>query len=646
VRLLADRGLSAEELTVPESVQALIAARLDTLAPERKSLLQDAAVIGKVFWAGAVAEMAGLDSAEVELALHELARKELVRPGRTTSMEGESEYAFWHLLVRDVAYSQVPRAQRSRRHRAAAEWIERKAGERVEDLAEVLAHHYLQALELAQAAGDATEAQDLISPARRFLGLAGERALGLDTAQAEARLARALELTAADDRGRLKLVTRWADAILQAGRLREAADVLDDAVASLRASADTETVAEALQLRSRMATRTADGRGVELAAEAISLLERESLSRALVAAYSQLASAYWLEGAFADAVAAADRASAFAEDLGLPEPPRALAYRGMARAYLGDADGTTEMEVALGAFLERGEGRDSFITLNNLAIARYPLEGPASSLAAFDDGISFCQQRGLVEGERLLGGNRPVLLAELGRVDEALSEAARLGQLLEAGGQLTDLAEVRSVELLIATARGIRPEVASVEALLHSANQSRHIDVTTFTHMVAAVALATVAQEEARIVLTELAETPRARRTPYYGRQLVGAARAALDVGDRPLAERLVERLEPLYPLDEHAVCAARACLAEHAGELEEAASRYSESARGWQDFGNVPEGAYALLGQGRCLRALGRPGAEEPLLEARELFASMGYAPALAEVEELLRQPAPAPAS
>ena len=73
---------------MPDSVQALIAARLDTLSPERKSLLQDAAVVGKVFWAGALAEMGGREPREVEQALHELSRKELVRPARTSSMAG------------------------------------------------------------------------------------------------------------------------------------------------------------------------------------------------------------------------------------------------------------------------------------------------------------------------------------------------------------------------------------------------------------------------------------------------------------------------------------------------------------------------------------------------------------------------------
>jgi class 3 adenylate cyclase len=155
VRLFADRGVAPgdEVPELPESLQALIAARLDTLPAERKNLLQDAAVLGKVFWVGALAEIGGRNADELERALHELVRKELVRPARVSSIEGENEYSFWHVLVRDVAYGQIPRGERARRHRAAAAWIERQAHGRVEDLAEVLAHHYLQALELVEAAG-------------------------------------------------------------------------------------------------------------------------------------------------------------------------------------------------------------------------------------------------------------------------------------------------------------------------------------------------------------------------------------------------------------------------------------------------------------------------------------------------------------
>jgi tetratricopeptide (TPR) repeat protein len=162
------------------------------------------------------------------------------------------------------------------------------------------------------------------------------------------------------------------------------------------------------------------------------------------------------------------------------------------------------------------------------------------------------------------------------------------------------------------------------------------IDLIVLALASAAAALAAF-PTRATSLLAELDEAPGAHGTPYYARQLPAMVRTALWANDRELATRLTGRREQRYPLDEHALCAARAQLAEHAGELEEAAALYADAAARWQEFGNVPERAYALLGQGRCLRALGQQGAEDPLLEARELFASMGYKPALAETEVLL---------
>jgi class 3 adenylate cyclase/tetratricopeptide (TPR) repeat protein len=645
VRLLADRGLDASTEVLPESVQALIAARLDTLSPERKSLLQDAAVLGKVFWAGAVAEMGVRELAEVELALHELALKELVRPARASSMEGESEYSFWHLLVRDVAYGQIPRAERTRRHRAAAAWIERKAGERVEDLAEVLAHHYVQALELAEALSDAEQAQALRLPARRFLTLAGERALGLDTVQAEARLSRALELTPPDDPERARLLVRWADAVSQAGRVRAAADALDEALVVLARQRDVETTAQALSVRSRVSQRMADGQSIALAAQAVELLEQEPPGPALVAAYSQLSSVQWLSGSFAEAVASVDRAVAIAEQLGLPEPARALGYRAMASAYLGDAGGVPELERVLELLLESGAGRDAAIVQNNLGIARYPLLSIRASLETFESGIRFCRQRGLAEAELALATSRLGLLAEIGRPDDALAEAGEIIAAYEATGQVTDLVEVRAVDAAIRFARGEQPSTAEIEWVVETARKVGHVDITPVALSCAAVVLASEAPDGARALLRELEQAPGARGVSYYMRQLTAIVRTALATGDRALAERLVERVMPHYPLDQHALCAARAQLSEHAGDLAEAAALYADAAERWHAFGNVPERAYALLGEGRCLLMFGRPGAERPLREARELFASMGYEPALVETEGLLEQTAAASA-
>jgi class 3 adenylate cyclase len=640
VRLLADRGLGVGEGELPESLQALIAARLDTLSPERKGLLQDAAVLGKVFWVGALAEIGGRDAGELEFALHELARKELVRPARVSSMEGESEYSFWHLLVRDVAYSQIPRAERVRRHRAAAAWIERKGGERVEDLAEVLAHHYLQALEFAEAVGDTEQAEQLALPARHFLALAGERALGLDTAQAEARLARALELIPADDPDRPELLVRWADAAFQAGRPREAAAPLDEALESLRACGKTEAAALALQLRSRAAMILGEGRQIALAlaAEAVALLEPERPGPALVAAYAQLASVQAIAGAYAEAIAAADRARALAETLGLPEPARALGYRGYSLSLLGDAAGLGEQERALALLIEQGAGQDAATLQNNLALARYPLQGPARSLAAFEEGIAFCEQRGLTERTVALEGNCPGLLVELGRAEEALEHTARLA--LDASGMTHLLTEIRAVELATRLARGEREGAsAAADWLAETARAIGAADTVVYALATAASALAADAAQRACALLAELEHTPGTRETSYYSRQLPAMLRTALAAGDPELATRLADGLESRYPLEEHALCAARAQLAEHAGNHAEAATLYAEAAARWQQFGNVPEHAYALLGQGRCLLALGDRAAEEPLRQAAELFGSMGYRPALAETEALMAQ-------
>jgi class 3 adenylate cyclase len=650
VRLLVDRGLEQgdglAEAALPESLQALIAARLDTLSPERKSLLQDAAVLGKVFWVGALAEIGGRDPSELELALHELARKELVRPARTSSMEGESEYSFWHLLVRDVAYGQIPRGERARRHRSAAAWIERKGGERVEGLAEVLAHHYLQALELAEAAGDTEQAEELAAPARRFLALAGERALGLDTAQAEARLARALELTPSEDLERPDLLVRWADAAFQGGRPREAAEALEEALASLRPRGETEAAARALQLRSRVAFRLGEGRQVALAAEAVDLLEPQRSGPVLVAAHAQLANAQMVAGAYAEAIVAAERAVALAETLGLPEPARALGYRGYARALLGDADGLAEMERALALLVEQGAGRDAAILQNNLAIARYPIDGPARSLADFEEGIAFCQQRGLGESVALLEASCPGLLAELGRPDEALERAGRLAAVAQASGNTHTLSEVRALELATRLTRGEQGTRAEADWLVETAQAMAAADISVLALATAAASHAAEAPERTCALLAELEQVAGTRESPYYARQLATMLRTALAVGDPELAKRLAYGLEPRYPLGEHALCAARAQLAEHAGDHADAASLYAEAAARWQEFGNVPERAHALLGEGRCLLALGPPAAEEPLREARKLFASMGYTPALAETERLLEQTPVAPAS
>ena len=106
--------------------------------------------------------------------LNELVHREFVRPIRVSSIDGEDEFAFWHALVRDVAYQQIPRSPRADKHVAAARWIEQTAGDRVADHAEILVYHYGEALDLARAAGDVRP--DVELSLARYLVLAGDRA--------------------------------------------------------------------------------------------------------------------------------------------------------------------------------------------------------------------------------------------------------------------------------------------------------------------------------------------------------------------------------------------------------------------------------------------------------------------------------------
>ena len=218
VRLLEDRDLLENrggtvalkpgvELPMPDSIGALIAARLDLLAPERKALLADAAVVGRSFWAGAVAAVGGREPAEVLEGLIELVAKELIRPMRGSSIEGETEFLFVHALVGDVAYAQLTRADRAVKHAALARWLEERSRGSTEDMAEILAYHYSTALEMATSCGLDLE-DELLEPTSRYLALAGGRAAPLDASAAAAHFARAERVTAEASRPRRWLLSR------------------------------------------------------------------------------------------------------------------------------------------------------------------------------------------------------------------------------------------------------------------------------------------------------------------------------------------------------------------------------------------------------------------------------------------------------
>ena len=298
------------------------------------------------------------------------------------------------------------------------------------------------------------------------------------------------------------------------------------------------------------------------------------------------------------------------------------------------------MERALSLLIEQGEGNEAAVPQNNLAIARYPLQGPARSLADFEQGIAFCEQRGLTSQVERWRPTAPACSSSSAARRRRLSEPVRsLLPPRRAAGHGCLLG--RALELATHLARGEAESASGIaDWLVESARTQATSDVTVeVLAPVAAARLAAAEPDQARALLSELEQTPGARDVPYYARQLPAMLRTALAAGDPDLAERLADGLEPRYPLREHALCAARAQLAEHAGDHAEAATLYAEAAAALAAVRECPRARLRPARPGRCLVALADPTAEQPLRQAAELFSSMGYRPALTETNALLEQ-------
>ncbi len=143
----ADHGRSwaTGEVEIPDTVQGVLAARMDLLGQLEKRTLQSAAVVGRVFWTGPLTRLLGSDRARLEQALGSLEDRGLVLTRLTSSLADEREYIFKHILTRDVAYESLPRRERAIAHAEVAGWMEETAGERQGEFIELLAHHYAEA---------------------------------------------------------------------------------------------------------------------------------------------------------------------------------------------------------------------------------------------------------------------------------------------------------------------------------------------------------------------------------------------------------------------------------------------------------------------------------------------------------------------
>jgi predicted ATPase/class 3 adenylate cyclase len=238
--MVAEGGYAAGMFSMPPTIQALLAARLDRLFPLERGAIERAAVAGKEFWRDAVVELSPeTERSEVGRALLSLVRKELIRPHRSAARPDDA-FRFAHVLIRDAAYAAIPKEARADLHERFAAWLEANTREREAEYEEILGYHLEQAFRYREQLGvlDGT-ARAVGERAGELIGGAGSRAFARgDMPAAVNLLARGTALLAEDHPMRPQALHELGSALMRTGDFERADIVLSDALAGAAASGD------------------------------------------------------------------------------------------------------------------------------------------------------------------------------------------------------------------------------------------------------------------------------------------------------------------------------------------------------------------------------------------------------------------------
>ena len=451
--LYVERG-SADELSLPETLQGIIAARLDGLSSDEKALMLDAAVVGKVFWTGALDR----DETEATATFHSLERKGFVRRQRRSSVEGQSELAFAHALVRDVAYGQIPRVDRATKHRSVAEWIESLG--RPEDHAEMRAYHWRSALDLVRASG--SDDAELAERARLALRDAGDRARGLNNHAAAASLYDdALGLWPADNHERADLVFRRARALFDAYDENRREQALEEARDGLLAADDREQAAEAEVFLSYVAWDRGQGERVLEHLRHAEDLVGNSRTPAAARVLATSARIHEIDGDEDKGLRLGELAVSLSTELGLEELlAHSLTTVGMAKNAHVLGSGIEDMERALALAL-RIDSRVASSTVNNLAVQSVIAGAIARADDLYAEAYRLAERYGDRSSLRFISANLIWGHFARGRWAEATTRADTFIEECETVSPHTQESTVRAVRGMLRAAYGDVPGALS-----------------------------------------------------------------------------------------------------------------------------------------------------------------------------------------
>jgi len=606
--------------TLPESVHAVLAARLDSLSPPERRVLQHASVVGQTFWRGSIAALHEEEGIDLPAALNGLEEKDLVVSSAGSRLAGEQEFAFKHVLIRDVAYSTLPKSLRARKHAQVASFIEERAAERSESVVAMVADHYARAAALgADADVDGAELQQINAKALTALESAGDAAASLYSNQEaighyETALSvdRGLESAGESDPAvRIRIAEKLGDVALRLGRVDRATEVWEECLDYHRRQEDLARVGDLHRKIGAALWHKGDRDGsIEHYQKGIDLLKDGPACLELVRLYEEAASLYMHTGDNMLAIYASEKALRLAERLGeAAAASRAHGIFGRVFGRIGDSERARqnlERSVELARESDPGEAVRALLTLGyHLEVSEADYEGAG---AAYTEALELAEQTGDLPSKVELHAALAQLAAHSGDWAVVASEADASGRLAEREGLTGKMCFPYMMRGMLRWREGCfddateelrraaelaeqvgRSEVAFQSLYwLAAALRQRGDHAEADTEIARALDLC----ERAGLVAQSIeAISARAVNLALAGR--LDAAREAADE-----AERLADRLR--YPVGKAASLEARGSVEADPAAANEA---LREAERAWEELGRPLDAARCEYLRGRLLR-------------------------------------------
>jgi class 3 adenylate cyclase/tetratricopeptide (TPR) repeat protein len=557
VRMLLDRGLlvqqgsayelagPVEALEVPETLHALIAARLDGLDPDERRVLEDGAVLGKTFTRASLSALSGVDDERLGSLLEALVRKEVLGVQADPRSPEHGQYGFLQDLVRHVAYGTLSRHERRSRHLAAADYLTSTFAAELDEVIEVVASHYVNAYE---ALPDADDAGEIKGRAVEMLAQAGERAASL-AASAEARryFEQACELTE-EPAERAALLARAGEMAGRAGDPEAARGLLEESIALYEREGDTQSAARVVgQLGFVLGFTGHREEAVAQMERAFDVISQEPPGEELAMLAGRLGLNHWFLGDLERSAERVELALDIAERYGYPEAV-VLALRGkgalaFSRGHVEEARALNKhsLELALEHGLLQHAGTSYFI----ISDTEFRGDRYAAALGYLQDSLELSRKVGSRPFEWATLAEMTYPLCMLGRWDEALATMEEpTEEQTRSGGVLLSLLD-GAFEVHLQ--RGGLDEARRIFSLFKHLESSE--DVQDRSSYLSARAALSCAEGRFREALTDAEASIEAAGTLGYAQQavkqaVVAAVESALALGDTDKATQLIAFME------------------------------------------------------------------------------------------------------